>query len=295
MWADCCSSKPDRKFAGELSPTCIFPSFACDFLAGDTSFDCCSTDPLTGYYLPCRRSPRLLTNGYYIWTEDSVLCDRDGHITLSPSQTSVTYKENSVRIFRKKKRTCRSFSSLFNLRASKAWLHGSIFGDVDSSPGEDIWLEGVSRLDTHHCNGNGGDCDSSLSDDLESETPRAEPMADSSAGPVTPETPRKSPHSSSLRSQPVASDRLQGNVLDHSKTSLLGEISLQTILLAACLIVSACARWFLGGMLASAFTCSCMVTVAYIVKLLFLSLAGFFKATPCARRVSPVLSTPRPR
>ncbi|ELK38134.1 Leucine-rich repeat-containing protein 6 [Myotis davidii] len=54
-------------------------------------------DPLTGSYLPCRRSPRLLTNGYYIWTEDSFLCDRDGNITLSPSQTSVMYRENSVR------------------------------------------------------------------------------------------------------------------------------------------------------------------------------------------------------
>ncbi|XP_037022593.2 transmembrane protein 71 isoform X2 [Artibeus jamaicensis] len=256
------SSESDRKYARELSPTYIFPSLACDFLAGDSSFDCGSTDPLTGSYLPCRRSPRLLTNGYYIWTEDSVLCDRDGHITLSPSQTSVTYKENSVRIFRKKKRTRRSFSSLFNLRASKSWLHGSIFGDVDSSPGEDIWLEGVSRLDMQHCNGNGGDRDGSLTDGWESEKPRAEPVAASSSGPVAPETPGKSSHSPSPRSQLTASDRLPEKVLDHLKTSLLGEISFQTILLAACLIISACARWFLGGMLASALTCSCMVTVA---------------------------------
>lgn len=72
-------------------------SFACDSLDGDSSSDRCSIGPLTGSYLPCRRSPRLLANGYYIWTEDSFLCDTDGNITLSPSQTSVMYKENSVR------------------------------------------------------------------------------------------------------------------------------------------------------------------------------------------------------
>ncbi|XP_054446074.1 transmembrane protein 71 [Pteronotus mesoamericanus] len=258
------SSGSERKYAGELSPTCIFPSFACEFLDGDSSFDCCAIDPLTGSYLPCRRSPRLLTNGYYIWTEDSFLCDREGNITLNPSQTSVMYKENSV-------------------KASKSWLHGSIFGDVASSPAEDVWLEGVSQLDMHHCNENGGDCDCSPADDWEPEKPKAEPVEASSAGHGTPATPRKSSRSSSLQSQLTASEHLQGNVLDHSKTSLLGEVSFPTILLAACLIISACARWFLGGMLASVFTCSCLITVAYVVKLLFLSIASFFKATPCAR------------
>ena len=71
-------------------------SFACDFLDGDTSFKCCSID-LTGSYSACRRSPRLLSNGYYTWTADSFLCDKDGNITLSPPQTSVLYKENLVR------------------------------------------------------------------------------------------------------------------------------------------------------------------------------------------------------
>ncbi|TKC48851.1 hypothetical protein EI555_010837, partial [Monodon monoceros] len=110
--------------------------------------------PLTGSHLTCRRSPRLLTNGYYIWTEDSFLCDKDGNTTLSPSQTSVLYKENLVKIFRKKKRIRRSFSSLFNLSASESWLHGSTFGNADSSPNEDVWLEGVRRLETNHCNEN---------------------------------------------------------------------------------------------------------------------------------------------
>ncbi|KAK2095016.1 Transmembrane protein 71, partial [Saguinus oedipus] len=63
---------------------------------GDHSFECCSINPLTGSHYTCRRSPRLLTNGYYIWTEDSFLYNKDGNITLNPSQTRVIYKENLV-------------------------------------------------------------------------------------------------------------------------------------------------------------------------------------------------------
>nr|XP_015310687.1 PREDICTED: transmembrane protein 71 isoform X7 [Macaca fascicularis] len=216
------SSRLERECAGELSPTCIFPSFTSDSLDGDHSFECSSVDPLTGSHYICRRSPRLLTNGYYIWNEDSFLCDKDGNITLNPSQTSVMYKENLVRIFRKKKRIRHPFSSLFNLSTSKSWLRGSIFCDVDSSPSEDNWLEGIKRLDTDHCNGN--------------------------------------------------------------ETSLLQEVFFQTILLAVCLIISACARWFMGEILASVFTCSLMITIAY-VKSLSLSLASYFKTTACARFV----------
>nr|XP_048313180.1 transmembrane protein 71 isoform X3 [Myodes glareolus] len=211
------STRSHRGHSGELSPKCIFPSFDCGFLDGDSSFECCSVDPLTGSHYVCRRSPRLLTNGYYIWTEDSFLCDPDGHITLNPSHTSVMYKENLVRIFRKKKRTHRSLSSLLDLRASKSWLHGSIFGDVDSLPSEDIWLEGIRSFEA----------------------------------------------------------------------GLMHKISLQAALLTVCLIISACARWFMGGELASIFTCTVVITAAYVAKPLFLSLARYFKATTWAKFDSP--------
>ncbi|XP_078297741.1 transmembrane protein 71 isoform X6 [Panthera onca] len=145
------SSGSERRYTGEPSPRCLFPSFACDFLDGDSSFEGCSAALLTGSHVTCRRSPRLLSNGYYVWTEDPLLCDKDGNITLSPPQASVLYKENLVRIFRKKKRIRPSFSDLFSLGASKSWQHGNIFGDVDSSLNEDTWLEGVGRLDMHHC------------------------------------------------------------------------------------------------------------------------------------------------
>ncbi|XP_065375715.1 transmembrane protein 71 isoform X1 [Macaca fascicularis] len=297
------SSRLERECAGELSPTCIFPSFTSDSLDGDHSFECSSVDPLTGSHYICRRSPRLLTNGYYIWNEDSFLCDKDGNITLNPSQTSVMYKENLVRIFRKKKRIRHPFSSLFNLSTSKSWLRGSIFCDVDSSPSEDNWLEGIKRLDTDHCNGNDvtllllafhHDCEASpamwnsdglhcsLTDDWESGKMNAESVITSSSSHIISQPPGGNTHSLSPQSQLTASERFQENSSDHSETSLLQEVFFQTILLAVCLIISACARWFMGEILASVFTCSLMITIAY-VKSLFLSLASYFKTTACAR------------
>ncbi|XP_049710095.1 transmembrane protein 71 isoform X1 [Elephas maximus indicus] len=246
----------ERERTGELTPTCIFPSFASDFLNGDSSFECCFIDPLTGSHFTCRRSPRLLTNGYYIWTEDSFLCDEDGNVTLSPSQTSVMYKENLVTIFRKKKRIRRSLSSLFNLSTSKSWLRGSIFGDADPSSSEDIWLEG---LDTHHHNENGSGFDCSLTDDWALEEPSAESM-DTSPSREASLSPREISCDSCLQTQLTASEHFQ-NSLDHPKTSLLQEVSFQAILLAACFIFSAWARWFLGGILASVFTCPLVITI----------------------------------
>ncbi|XP_060143606.1 transmembrane protein 71 isoform X2 [Globicephala melas] len=283
------SSRSEKEYAVELSPPCIFPS----------PFDCCPIDPLTGSHLTCRRSPRLLTNGYYIWTEDSFLCDKDGNTTLSPSQTSVLYKENLV-------------------NASESWLHGNTFGNADSSPNEDVWLEGVRRLETNHCNENGGGLDCSLMDNWESEKLNAESVKTSFSSHVTSRSPGENSHNLPPRSQFTASEPFQENILDHpnkntqvltgqvslctcsvlyleclpratpgrpllflQETSLLGEVSFQATLFAACLIISACARWFLGGIIASVFTCSLVITIAYVVKSFLLSLANSFKATTC--------------
>nr|XP_035947048.1 transmembrane protein 71 isoform X2 [Halichoerus grypus] len=273
------SSGSERRHTGEPSPTCVFPSFAYDFLDGDTSFECCSVDLLTASHFACRRSPRLLSNGYYTWTEDSFLCDKDGNITLSPPQTSVLYKENLVRIFRKKKKIRRSFSNLFNLGASKSWLHGNIFGDVDSSLSEDTWLEGVRRLDMYHCNEIGGDSDHSLMDAWESEQPNAASSPNHAVSP----TSRQNSHDGPLQSHVTASEHFPGNILDHAKTSLWREVSFPAILLAVCFIICACARWFLGGILASVFTCSLMITIAYAVKSLFPGLASCVKSTTYAQ------------
>ncbi|DAA22828.1 TPA: hypothetical protein BOS_13767 [Bos taurus] len=254
------SSQSEKEYAVEPSPPCILPSSVCDFLNGDSPFEGHSGDPLTDSPFTCRRSPRLLTNGYYVWTEDSFLCDEDGNITLSPSQTRVLYKENLV-------------------SASESWLRGSIFDDVDSSPSEDVWLEGVRRLETNHCKENGGDFDCSLTDDWESQKLNAESVKASFSGPVASQRPRENSYDLSPQSQWTASERFQEEALDHPKTSLLREVSFQAILLAACLIISACARWFLGGIIASVFSCSLVIIIAYVVKSSFFSLANYFKAT----------------
>ncbi|XP_070333090.1 transmembrane protein 71 isoform X5 [Odocoileus virginianus] len=185
------------------------------------------------------------------------------------------------RIFRKKRRIRRSFSSLFNLSASDSWLHESIFDDVDSSPSEDVWLEGVRRLETNYCKENGGDFDCSLTNDWESQKLNAESVKASFAGPVASQRPRENSCGSSPQSQWTASERFQEDTLDHPKTSLLREVFFQAILLAACLIISACARWFLGGIIASVFSCSLVIIIAYVVKSSFFSLANYFKAPSC--------------
>ncbi|XP_051552797.1 transmembrane protein 71-like isoform X1 [Myxocyprinus asiaticus] len=99
----------------------------------DSSFECFSTNPLTGSVCACRRSPRLLANGYYVLTEDSFSTDEEGNITLTPSQTSISYKENLVRIFRRRRRAKRSLASLLGdmSQSCQSWLEGSVFRKSD--------------------------------------------------------------------------------------------------------------------------------------------------------------------
>ncbi|NXG66679.1 TMM71 protein, partial [Hemiprocne comata] len=120
-------------------------SYACAFLDDDRVYECRSTNPLTGSLSTCRRSPRLLSNGYYILTEDSFLSDEEGNITVAPSQTSVTYKENLVRIFRRRKKIHLSLASSFNLDASSPWLSSTVLSDTDSSHVDDPWPDGCSK------------------------------------------------------------------------------------------------------------------------------------------------------
>ncbi|KAI3374534.1 hypothetical protein L3Q82_021107 [Scortum barcoo] len=74
---------------------CASLSLDLSLLSPDSSYVCYSSadggDPCC-----CRRSPRLLTNGYYSVTEDSFSWDEDGNVSLTPCKTSVSYKENLV-------------------------------------------------------------------------------------------------------------------------------------------------------------------------------------------------------
>ncbi|XP_040210918.1 transmembrane protein 71 [Rana temporaria] len=53
---------------------------------------------------PCRHSPRLLSNGYYAFEEDSYNTDDEGNLSFSPTKCTISYKENIVRIFRRRRR-----------------------------------------------------------------------------------------------------------------------------------------------------------------------------------------------
>ncbi|KAM5158173.1 transmembrane protein 71 [Mantella aurantiaca] len=53
---------------------------------------------------PCRHSPRLLSNGYYALEEDSYNTDEEGNLSFSPTKCTISYKENIVRIFRRRRR-----------------------------------------------------------------------------------------------------------------------------------------------------------------------------------------------
>ncbi|KFW06100.1 Transmembrane protein 71, partial [Fulmarus glacialis] len=125
----------------------VFPSYASAFLDDDPAYECCSTNPLTSSLSTCRHSPRLLSNGYYVLTEDSFLSDEEGNVTLTPSQTSVTYKENLVRVFRRRKKIRRSLASLFSLSASSSWLSSTVLSNMDSSHVDDPWPDGCNKLE----------------------------------------------------------------------------------------------------------------------------------------------------
>ncbi|XP_066434876.1 transmembrane protein 71 isoform X2 [Eleutherodactylus coqui] len=75
--------------------------------SGETSrkMNSVSPNPCDINMSPCRHSLRLISNGYYICDEDSFCWDDLGNISFSPSQCTVSYKENMVRIFRKRRRT----------------------------------------------------------------------------------------------------------------------------------------------------------------------------------------------
>uniref|UniRef100_A0A3Q0RW11 Uncharacterized protein n=1 Tax=Amphilophus citrinellus TaxID=61819 RepID=A0A3Q0RW11_AMPCI len=56
-------------------------------LSPDSSY-VCYTSADGGEPCSCRRSPRLLTNGYYDVTEDSFSWDDEGNVSLTPCKTS---------------------------------------------------------------------------------------------------------------------------------------------------------------------------------------------------------------
>ncbi|XP_053323167.1 transmembrane protein 71 isoform X2 [Spea bombifrons] len=76
----------------------------CQFLDMDVSRETTNRSTSCELFSECRHSPRLLTNGYYIWNEGSCLCNTDANVSISPAKLKVPYKETLVRIFPKRRR-----------------------------------------------------------------------------------------------------------------------------------------------------------------------------------------------
>ncbi|KAM6087651.1 transmembrane protein 71 [Chlamydotis macqueenii] len=220
----------------------IFPSYACAFLDDDSAYECCSTNPLTG--ATCRRSRRLLSNGYYILTEDSFLSDEAGNITLTPSQTSVTYKENLVRVFRRRRKIRRSLSSLFSFGASSSWLSSTVLSNMDSSHVDDPWPDGCSKLEASQSDT--GDSD------FYSHVPRRHTPAANGAS-LTKDEEFLQPGKAFCASQSCSPCMINANeeTLSNAECSTVRSVLSQMVALITCLIFSVCTRYFLGGLSAT--------------------------------------------
>ncbi|KAJ8337303.1 hypothetical protein SKAU_G00385230 [Synaphobranchus kaupii] len=148
LFSGAVTSSPIRNNEPFADQSCHSPSRS--LLSPDSSYECYSVNPLTGSPCSCRRSPRLLSNGYYVLTEDSFVYDDEGNLSLTPSKTNISYKENLVRIFRRRRRPRRSLASLFNMTEScQSWLDRNLFGGACYPPlAESSWVEdSVSECD----------------------------------------------------------------------------------------------------------------------------------------------------
>ncbi|XP_039381889.1 transmembrane protein 71 isoform X2 [Mauremys reevesii] len=283
-----CSSVFDKETRQSLSPEHILPSYTYAFLDSDTSYECCSINPLTGSLFTCRRSPRLLTNGYYILTEDSFLSDEDGNVTLTPSQTSVTYKEKLVRIFRRRKKIRRSLASLFSLSASDSWLNSTVLSNMNSPHVEEIWNDGDNKLEANQHYGNDDSEFSSECKTWMSQRQTAAADASSFSKDVVFIQSRKQFNDSSPCSQFMVDGYFREETLDHSKSNAVRNVVYQMIILSMCLIISVCARCFLGGRFATLLAFLLLIILVYAAKSSFISLVTSSKTTKLRGRLSRV-------
>ncbi|KAE8599692.1 hypothetical protein XENTR_v10017288 [Xenopus tropicalis] len=92
----------------------------------------------SGFFSPCRHSPRLLSNGYYVLDEDSIVYDDEGNISLEPTKSIVSYKETLARVFRRKRRHIpqRSLDVMDDIKQAGSFLLGELW-DVELDLSED--------------------------------------------------------------------------------------------------------------------------------------------------------------
>ncbi|KAM6410659.1 transmembrane protein 71 [Pluvialis apricaria] len=226
----------------------IFPSYAYAFLDANPAYECCSANLLTGSPSTCRRSPRLLSNGYYVLTEDSFLSDEEGNITLTPSHTSVTYKENLVRVFRRRKKIRRSLASLFDLDASGSWLSSTVLSNMDSSHVDDPWPDGCNKLEASQSDIG----DSDFSSAYDSHVAQRQIPASNGAS-LTKDDEFLHPDKPFCASKSCSPFMINANeeALSNEESRIVRNVLSQMVALITCLVISICTRYFLGGLSAT--------------------------------------------
>ncbi|XP_069777880.1 transmembrane protein 71-like isoform X1 [Narcine bancroftii] len=138
-----------EEIQNEMSPEMILQRIS--LRASESSCSPCPLNPLGVSPCMCRRSPRLLTNGYYDISEESFM-DEEGNLTLTPSKINVSYKENLVRIFRRRRKARRSFASFFSIDSPSSWLNSHLFSGPDCPLAESSWIGEGSDFDTSFSN-----------------------------------------------------------------------------------------------------------------------------------------------
>ncbi|XP_014108574.1 PREDICTED: transmembrane protein 71 isoform X4 [Pseudopodoces humilis] len=208
--------------------------------------------------------------------EDSFLSDEEGNITLTPSHTSVTYKENLVRVFRRRKKIRRSLDSLFNLSASSSWLSSTIPSRMDFSLVEDPWPDGCSKLEASHSDSGDSDFSSECNNHV---SQRQIPAPNGSF--LTKDDEFLHFEEPFCASKPC-SFMINANeeTWSNAESRTVQNVISQMVALIMCLIISVCTRYFLGGL-------SVTLLLIILVFLLsqdapvstFFSLNTFFKTT----------------
>ncbi|XP_030075181.1 transmembrane protein 71 isoform X2 [Microcaecilia unicolor] len=238
---ECNTSSSERSFS---SDSCGLP--------GDTTLE----HSCTGSPLAYRRSPRLLSNGYYVLNEDSFLFDDQGNMTLNPCH-SVSYKENLVRIFRKKKKIRRTLANLLSLKPSHPWLQSEVFesAPLPMTQTEDTYVEADYDNDE-------------LSHGQKKMTSKTETPG-SKEYPDPMQTRRK------LYCSSPESHIMVQKYSYRQKINMLTKLSNQMIMLLVCLFLSVCARCILGGLFISWLAFILVIALTCAIKP---SLSSFFKS-----------------
>ncbi|XP_054623353.1 transmembrane protein 71 [Dunckerocampus dactyliophorus] len=123
------TSSPIKK---RLRSSSAHQSLDVSLLSPDSSYMCYSSTEGGGHSCSCRRSPRLLTNGYYAVTDESFLWDDHGNVSLTPCAASVSYKENIHRVFKRRRRPRTSLARLLSgvSETCQSWLDHNVFRGV---------------------------------------------------------------------------------------------------------------------------------------------------------------------